>query len=91
MRSPTFSRRFGSVGTLNRDGSVTRGGHPVNVERDGLPTDERTALSVRRGGVTCGRFLITAASRVARPSLEQRKVAVLLADQVGGTLTSRTD
>ena len=76
---------------LARDGSVTRGGHPINVERDGLPTDERTALVVRRGGATYGRFVITSASRVARPTLEQRKVAVLLADQVGSALTSPAD
>jgi K+-sensing histidine kinase KdpD len=76
---------------LARDGSVTRGGHPVNVERDGLPTDERTTLVVRHGGATCGQFLITSASRVARPTLEQRRVAVLLADQLGGALTSRAD
>ena len=40
-------------------------------------------LVVRSGGVTCGHYLLTAATRVARPSLEQRRVAVLLADQVG--------
>jgi K+-sensing histidine kinase KdpD len=76
---------------LARDGSVTRGGQPVNVERDGLPTDEHTVLVVRRGGATYGQFLITSASRVARPTLEQRKVAVLLADQVGSALTSGAD
>ena len=76
---------------LARDGSVTRGGHPVNVERDGLPTDERTTLVVRHGGTTYGQFLLTSAGRVARPTLEQRRVAVLLADQVGSALTSRAD
>jgi len=74
---------------LARDGSVTRGGEPCNVARDGLPTDELTALVVQHGGATYGQFLITSASRVARPTLEQRRVAVLLADQVGSALTSR--
>jgi len=77
--------------TLDRDGSVTRDGHPVNVERDGLPVDEHTALVVRRGGATYGQFLITSASSVVRPSVEQRKVAVLLADQVGSALAGHTD
>ena len=76
---------------LARDGSVTRGGQPVNVDRDGLPTDELTALVVRHGAATHGQFLITSACRVARPTLEQRKVAVLLADQVGSGLTSRAE
>jgi K+-sensing histidine kinase KdpD len=76
---------------LARDGSVTRGGQPVNVERDGLPTDELTALVVQHGGAVYGQFLITSASRVARPTLEQRRVAVLLADQVGSALTSRAE
>lgn len=58
----------------------------LDVDRDGLPTDENTALLVTRANVTLGHFLVTAASQIARPSLEQRKVAVLLADQAGSVV-----
>ncbi len=33
--------------TLRHDGSVARGEHPVNVERDGLPVDSSVVLPVR--------------------------------------------
>lgn len=67
---------------LHHDGTVTRGGHRLDVDRHGLPSDEQTALLVRRDESTLGYFLITSAADVARPSLEQRRVAVLLADQL---------
>jgi hypothetical protein len=73
--------------SLDHDGFVTRRGYRVNVERDGLPTDERIGLIVRQGGVVHGQFELTAATRIARPSVVQLKVAVLLADQVGAALT----
>lgn len=73
--------------SLDHDGYVTRRGHRVNVERDGLPTDERIGLIVRQGGVVHGQFVLTAATRVVRPSVEQLGVAVLLADQIGAALT----
>jgi K+-sensing histidine kinase KdpD len=76
---------------LDHQGLVTRREHLVNVDRDGLPTDDETALLVRRGGVTLGHFLLTAAADIAHPSREQRKVAVLLAAQVGAVLGTRTD
>lgn len=72
--------------SIDHDGHVTRRGHAVNIERDGLPTDERISIDVRQGGVTHGQFVLTAATRVARPSVEQLRVAVLLADQVGAAL-----
>jgi K+-sensing histidine kinase KdpD len=72
--------------TLNHDGSLTRAGQEVRVERDGLPVDEVVLLPVRAGGDVRGRFLLTAASHVARPTLQQRRVAVLLADQAVGAL-----
>lgn len=74
--------RDSRLATLHHDGRVTRGGGRVNVDRDGLPTDEETALLVRRDGNIVGHFVLTSAADVARPSLEQRRVAVLLADQV---------
>ena len=74
---------------LNADGSVTRGSHVLRVERDGLPTNSEIELAVQHAGETRGRFLLTAAARIARPDLEQRLVAVALADQVGAALSSR--
>jgi K+-sensing histidine kinase KdpD len=74
---------------LNADGSVTRGGHEYKVERDGLPTDSEIELVVQHAGMVRGRFLLTAATRIARPDLEQRLVAVALADQVGAALASQ--
>jgi K+-sensing histidine kinase KdpD len=74
--------------SLDHDGRVTRRGHLVNVERHGLPTEERIGLIVRQGAVIHGQFMLTAATRVVRPSIEQLRVAVLLADQVGAALTN---
>jgi hypothetical protein len=75
---------------LSRDGSITWQGMTVDVERDGLPTDTRIELPVESGGVSHGRFLLTASTRVRRPDLQQRLVAIALADQVGAALTSQT-
>jgi K+-sensing histidine kinase KdpD len=68
---------------LDHSGLVSRHGHPVDVDRDGLPTDSETALVLTQGTVTTGHFLLTSASDIARPTLERRRVAVLLADQLG--------
>jgi hypothetical protein len=72
---------------LHHDGRVTRNDRTVDVEKDGLPIDGETALEVRRGSDTLGHFVITSASAMAYPTAEQRRVAVLLADQVAGALT----
>ena len=63
---------------LRHDGSVHRNGVDLAVEREGLPTDVETWLAAPAAH---GSFRITAASRVARPTREQRRVAVLLAGQ----------
>ena len=73
---------------LNHDGSVTRGSHVLKVERDGLPTNAEIELLVQHHGSVRGRFLLTAAARITRPDLEQRLVAVALADQVGAALST---
>jgi K+-sensing histidine kinase KdpD len=73
---------------LDRDGVVTRAGHPVNVARGGLPFDEETAILVRQGPHVLGHFVITSATRIARPTEQQLRVAVLLADQVAPALAS---
>lgn len=71
---------------LNRDGTISWHGRVLDVERDGLPTDTRIELPVENGGVSHGRFLLTAATGVRRPDLQERLVAVALADQVGASL-----
>lgn len=68
---------------LDRDGSVSRGGQRVNVDRFGLPTDTEIELIVRHGETVHGRYLLIASTRIQRPTLEQRQVAIALADQVG--------
>lgn len=68
---------------------MTRQGRPVKVERDGLPTDDEIALEVTRAGVVLGTFLLTASTKIVRPTVEQRTVVVLLADQAGLVLAER--
>lgn len=70
------------VAVLDRDGVLTRGGHGRDVERAGLPVDEYVALEVHRSQRVVGHFLVSSATHVARPSREQCRVAVLLADQL---------
>ncbi len=73
---------------LDHDGVLTRDGRPSDVDRVGLPTNEYVAVPVQRGAHTVGHFLVSATSHVAYPSREQRRVAVLLADQVAATASS---
>jgi K+-sensing histidine kinase KdpD len=79
-----------SAPTLHQDGSVTRAGRDVDVNRDGLPVDSVVVLPVRSRGELRARFLLTAASHVARPNERQRRVAVLLADQIASTLDGQS-
>jgi K+-sensing histidine kinase KdpD len=65
---------------MQHDGTVTQRGRLVAVERDGLPTMD--AVELRAGpGDDAGCYLLVATSRVRRPDLEQRRVAVTLARQ----------
>lgn len=75
------------VALLDHDGGLTRNGRDVDVDRVGLPTDEYVAVLVRRGDRVAGHYLVTATSHVAYPTREQRRVAVLLADQVAAALS----
>lgn len=75
---------------LEPDGIVTRNGHPVDVERDGLPTNDEIELLVQHGGQVRGRLLLTAATSISRPDLQQRRVAVTLADQAAAALMERS-
>lgn len=67
---------------VQRDGSVTLQGVALNVAAEGLPTDRFTAVPVIQGERTLGRFLVTTATRLVKPTTEQLRIAVLLADQV---------
>ena len=74
---------------LGPDGEVHVGGTLINVDRDGLPTLGETCLPARHHGQIQGLFLIVAATQVVRPTLEQRRVAVVLANQAGAAQTPR--
>lgn len=76
------------LATLDPDATLTYNGKPYNVGRLGLPTDTEIELVIRSAGVSGGRFLLTAASAVSRPTLEQLRVAVALANQVGAALVA---
>jgi hypothetical protein len=78
---------LGRPARLRHDGLVVLPDRPdaLPVERDGLPAT--TELLVENHGVLQGRFLVTAEPG-ARPTLEQRLVAVAFADQVGAALAA---
>jgi K+-sensing histidine kinase KdpD len=71
---------------LHGDGSVTRAGRPMEVDTDGLPSDDIIAIPVPRPNGRPGYFAVTAATHVARPRAEQRQVAALLAHLAAGSL-----
>ncbi|MBD7980521.1 DUF4118 domain-containing protein [Oerskovia sp. Sa2CUA9] len=73
---------------LHADGSVTSGGSLVDVERDGLPTGDRIELLIEHAGTVHGRFLLDATTRVRRPDVDQRVIAVTLAQLVGAALAT---
>jgi hypothetical protein len=73
---------------LRRDGTVRAGGHDWDVERDGLPPGRDIEVLAEAGGQLQGRFMLTPAPG-ARPALEQLRVAVAFADQVGAALSGR--
>ena len=78
----------GAHARLERDGSITRDGSPIDVDRSGLPVNDVVELPVRRDGVVLGRFVLTAASRVVWTTPEQRRVAVTLADQTAAAMAA---
>jgi K+-sensing histidine kinase KdpD len=78
---------------LLRTGQVVTRGRVWDAGRQGLPPGTDTELLAEAGGLLQGRFLLTPGPRVPL-SLEQRLVAVALADQAaaalaGGQLASR--
>jgi K+-sensing histidine kinase KdpD len=80
-----------ALATIDNTGTVRYNAHPVDVRHRGLPTDTEIALVVQSHGVVRGQFLLTAATSVVRPSQQQLRVAVALANQVGVALAPRTD
>jgi K+-sensing histidine kinase KdpD len=90
LRSCTFQYGVAGLGAparMQHDGRVTAGDVNWDVDKDGLPTQADTELLVESGGILRGRFLLTP-EPATRPSLEQRLVAIALADQVGAALAA---
>ena len=92
LRSCRFQYGVAGIGQparLQHDGSVTAKHRGWPVDTEGFPPHADLELLVEGGGLFQGRFLMTP-ERGARPTLEQRQLAVALADQVGAALaTSR--
>ena len=89
-RSCHFQYGVAGVGRparLRHDGSVTIGQRAWDVDAEGFPSGSDTELLAESGGLLQGRFLMTPAPG-ARPTLEQRLLAVALADQVGAALAT---
>ena len=90
LRSCSFQYGVAGLGRparLRHDGSVTIGQRAWDVGAEGFPASCDTELLVESGGLFQGRFLMTPAPE-ARPTLEQRLLAVALADQVGAALAT---
>ncbi len=77
---------LGKPARLRRDGHVVDEHRTWDVTVEALPQDNDIELLVENHGVLQGRFLMRARPG-ARPTLEQRLVAVAFADQVGAALT----
>ena len=75
---------------LHGDGSITRAGRVMDVDTDGLPTDDVIAIPVPRPDNRPAYFAVTAATHVARPRPEQRQVASLLAHLAADSITVET-
>ena len=92
LRSCRFQHGVAGIGRparLQHDGSLIVQHRAWDVDAEGFPADTDIELLVESGGLFQGRFLMTP-DRAARPTLEQRLLAVALADQVGAALaTSR--
>ena len=73
---------LGNPARLLSNGQVVLGQRTLDLAAEGLPDTE---LLVETGGVFQGRFLMRA-QLDARPTLEQRLVAIAFADQVGAAL-----
>jgi K+-sensing histidine kinase KdpD len=75
---------LGKPARLLHDGRVVVGAQDWDADRNGLPGGDLELL-VENGGLLQGRFLMTPRPG-ARPTLEQRLVAISFAEQVGAAL-----
>jgi K+-sensing histidine kinase KdpD len=90
LRSCTFQYGVAGLGKPARmlhDGQVMVGERRWDVERAGLPASTDTELLVENRGVLQGRFLMSPLPG-ARPTLEQRLLAIAFVDQVGAALAA---
>jgi K+-sensing histidine kinase KdpD len=90
LRSCTFQYGKAGLGRPARllpDGQVVAEQRTWDVTAEGLPYDTDIELLVESGGAFQGRFLMRA-SPGARPTLEQRLVAIAFADQAGAALAT---
>jgi K+-sensing histidine kinase KdpD len=78
---------LGRPARMRHDGTVVVADRPWDVDAEGFPGGMDTELLVESGGLFQGRFLMTPGAS-ARPTLEQRLLAVALADQVGAALAT---
>ena len=76
---------LGRPARLRSDGQVVTEHRTWDVPVEGLPPDTDIELLVENAGALQGRFLMRA-SPGARPTLEQRLVAIAFAEQVGAAL-----
>ena len=88
LRSCRFEYGVAGLGRparLQHDGRLMTGDQVGDIERDGLPA--HTELLAENHGILQGRFLMSPHPG-ARPTLEQRLVAIAFADQVGAALAA---
>jgi len=91
LRACRFQAGMAGIGEparLEHDGRISTPHQTWNADRDGLPLSTDTELLAEADGLLQGRFLMTPLPG-AHPTLEQRLVAVALADQAGAALASR--
>jgi hypothetical protein len=69
------------------DGRIRLGGRVLPAGRAALPTDSFTALPVCAHGRLMGHFRVVSSTRVVRPSEEQLRIALLLADRMAAAWT----
>jgi hypothetical protein len=67
---------------VDPEGVLRRRGRALPVQVEGLPTDGLVSIPVSRGGQVVGRFRLIAASRAVRPTPDELRAAVLLANSV---------
>jgi hypothetical protein len=90
LRSCRFEYGVAGVGRparLRHDGSVALGDQARDADAGGFPGYSDIELLVESGGLLRGRFLMTPLP-AARPTREQRLLAIAFADQVGAALAT---